>query len=156
MKTCFYAGSFDPFTNGHLHVVKEASKLFDKVYVGIGVNPGKSRHYKQEDMKEIIMECLKDENIFNVEIIVYSGLTIDCATSVGATYFVRGIRNGMDYEYEENLAAINEELAGINTIYIRAGEYGIISSSFVRELLKYNKSVEKYVPTRIAKYLEGK
>ena len=156
MKTCFYAGSFDPFTNGHLHVVKEASKLFDKVYIGIGVNPGKSRHYKQEEMKEMIIECLKDEGINNVDIVVYSGLTIDCAASVGATYFVRGIRNGMDYEYEENLAAINEELAGINTIYIRAGQYGIISSSFVRELLKYNKSVKKYVPTRIAEYLEEK
>ena len=156
MKTCFYAGSFDPFTNGHLHVIKEASKLFDKVYVGIGVNPGKNRHYKQEEMKELIVESLEDEGISNVEVVVYSGLTIDCAISLKATYFVRGIRNGMDYEYEENLAAINEELAGINTIYIRAGEYGIISSSFVRELLKYNKSVEKYVPTRIAKYLEGK
>ena len=156
MKTCFYAGSFDPFTNGHLHVIKEASKLFDKVYVGIGVNPGKNRHYKQEEMKELIVESLEDEGISNVEVVVYSGFTIDCAISLKATYFVRGIRNGMDYEYEENLAAINEELAGINTIYIRAGEYGIISSSFVRELLKYNKSVEKYVPTRIAKYLEGK
>ncbi len=156
MKICFYAGSFDPFTNGHMHVVKEASNLFDKVYVGIGVNPGKTRYYKQDEMKEIISESLKDEGISNVEVIAYSGLTIDCAKSVGATHFVRGVRNGMDYEYEENLAAINEELIGIDTIYIRAGKYGIISSSFVRELLKYNKSVKKYVPARVNKYLEGK
>lgn len=156
MRVGFYAGSFDPFTNGHLHVVKEACGLFDKLYIGIGVNGSKKRVYDQKKMKDVILESLKDNNINNVEVIVYEGLTVDCAKKVGANYFVRGIRNGMDYQYEENLALINEEISGINTIYIRAGKYGMISSSFVRELVNNNKDVSKYVPTAIFDYIRSK
>ena len=154
MKIGFYAGSFDPFTNGHLHVVKEANKLFDKLYVGIGINSLKPRHFKQEDMQELFMETLKRENITNVEVVIYNGLSVDCAKKYGACCLVRGIRNGMDYDYEENLAKINEELSGLDTIYVRAGSHGFISSSFVRDLVNNKQDVSKYVPSEIAKYLE--
>lgn len=156
MKIGFYAGSFDPFTNGHIHVIKQASKLFDKVYVGIGINNSKVRHYKQEDMREVIIKTLKREKLNNVEVVIYNGLSIECAKSVNATYLIRGIRNGMDYQYEENLASMNEEISNMDTIYIRAGKYGVVSSSFVRDLINNNMSVEKYVPKEIADYLGGK
>ena len=156
MKIGFYPGSFDPFTNGHMHVVKEASKLFDKVYVGIGVNSNKNRFYKQEEMKEVIIEALKEEKLKNVEVIIYDDLSANCAKRVAASCFIRGIRNGMDYEYEENLAKINEELSGIDTMYLRAGEFGFVSSSFVRELINNKMDVKKYVPNKINEYLEGK
>ena len=152
----FYAGSFDPFTSGHMHIVKEASKLFDMVYVGIGVNSSKQRHYNQEEMKEVILASLKEEGLENVDVVVYDGLTVECAKSVNATYLIRGIRNGMDYEYEENLAMINEEISGLNTLYLRAGSLGVVSSSFVRELIKSNLNVNKYVPNQVRVYLEGK
>ena len=156
MKIGFYAGSFDPFTLGHMHIVKEASRLFDKVYIGIGVNSSKKRFYDQKEMKEVISKSLVDEGLINVEVIIYDGLTVNCAKSVNSTYLIRGIRNGMDYEYEENLASINEEISGLNTMYLRAGKLGIISSSFVRDLIKSNMDISKYVPGEVKKYLEVK
>ena len=156
MKIGFYPGSFDPFTNGHLHVIKEASKLFDKLYVGIGVNVNKGRYYKQEELKGVFEKVLKREGLNNVEIVIYSSLSVDCARSLNADFIVRGIRNGMDYDYEENLAKINEEISGLDTIYVRAGSNGFISSSFVRDLINNNRDVSKYVPQEIATYLESK
>ena len=146
MKVGFYAGSFDPFTIGHLHIVKVASKIFDKVVVGIGVNPKKTRRFDKIKMKEAIEKLLKSVDVNNFEVITFDGLTADVASEYGAEFLIRGVRNGIDYDFEENLALINEEIAGIDTIYVRAGEYGAISSSMVFELLKRNKDVSKYIP----------
>ncbi|MBO5103135.1 MAG: pantetheine-phosphate adenylyltransferase [Clostridia bacterium] len=146
MKVGFYAGSFDPFTIGHLHIVKVASRIFDKVIVGIGVNSEKARRFDKTEMKEAVEKLLKSENLNNFEVILFEGLTADVAIEYGADFLIRGVRNGVDYDFEENLALINEEISGIDTIYIRAGEYGAISSSMVFELLKCNKDVSKYVP----------
>ena len=146
MKVGFYAGSFDPFTIGHLHIVKVSSKIFDKVVVGIGVNPKKTRRFDKIKMKEAIEKLLKSVDVNNFEVITFDGLTADVASEYGAEFLIRGVRNGIDYDFEENLALINEEIAGIDTIYVRAGEYGAISSSMVFELLKRNKDVSKYIP----------
>ena len=131
MKVGFYAGSFDPFTIGHLHIVKVASRIFDKVIVGIGVNSEKARRFDKTEMKEAVEKLLKSENLNNFEVILFEGLTADVAIEYGADFLIRGVRNGVDYDFEENLALINEEISGIDTIYIRAGEYGAISSSMV-------------------------
>lgn len=151
MKICLYAGSFDPFTNGHLHVIRKASVLFDKVIIGIANNPDKKRYYDKEIMEKAINETLKDEGLDNCFIVCYDGLTTDVALKYNATYLVRGIRNGMDYAYEENIAELNYELSEIDTIYLRAGKVGSISSSFVRELIKNDKDISKYVPKSIVK-----
>lgn len=121
MKIAFYPGSFDPFTNGHLHVVKTACKLFDKVIIGIGINFQKERRFSNEIMKSAIQETLKLENINNAEVIIYEGLSVDIAKEYNCNYMIRGLRNDMDYQYEENLAQINEEISGLDTIYIRSG-----------------------------------
>lgn len=149
MKFGFYAGSFDPFTNGHLHVIANSAKLFDKVIVGIGVHPKKTRRFNKELMKQTIEQVLLRENLNNVEVIIYENLSVDVALEHKCTYLIRGIRNGMDYEYEENLASINEEISGLDTIYIRAGKLGNISSSMVMELLRNNKDVTKYLPQEV-------
>lgn len=149
MQVGFYAGSFDPFTNGHLHVVKQSAKLFDKVIIGIGVHPQKKRRFDKEVMKRTIEQVLVSNNLSNVEVITYDNLSVDVATKYDSTFLVRGIRNGMDYEYEENMASINEELAGIDTVYIRAGSLGNISSSLVMDLLRNNRDVSKYLPEEI-------
>lgn len=149
MKKAFYPGSFDPFTNGHLHVVKTACKLFDKVIVGIGTNIQKNRRFSNILMKEAIEKTLKEENISNVEVIIYEGLSVDVAKSLDCNFMVRGLRNDMDYQYEENLAQINEDISGLDTIYIRSGFLGFISSSMVVELLQNNKDVSKYLPKEI-------
>lgn len=149
MKIGFYAGSFDPFTNGHLHVVTQSAKLFDKVIVGIGVNPKKKRRFDKELMQEAIEDVLARNNLYNVMVISYNNLSVDVAIDYKSTFLVRGIRNGMDYEYEENMASINEEISELDTVYIRAGSLGNISSSMVMELLRNNKDVSKYLPKEI-------
>jgi pantetheine-phosphate adenylyltransferase len=149
MKIGFYAGSFDPFTNGHLHVVKQSSKLFDKVIIGIGINSNKSRKFGTEKMKEAIEKVLVRENLNNVSVITYSNLSSDIAKECGATFLIRGIRNGMDYDYEENIALINEEMSGLDTIYVRSGKYGAVSSSIITEFLSYGKDVSKLIPKEI-------
>ena len=149
MQVGFYAGSFDPFTNGHLHVVEQSAKLFDKLVIGIGVHPEKERRFDKELMKEAIEKVIARKNLDNVTVITYDNLSIDVAVEYGSTFLVRGIRNGMDYEYEENMASINKEMSGIDTVYIRAGRLGNLSSSLVMELLRNNKDVSKYLPEEI-------
>lgn len=149
MRIGFYAGSFDPFTNGHLHVISEAAKLFDKVVVGIGINPAKKRRFDNELMQKAIEQVLIRNKLHNVSVISYDNLSVDAALKNDCTFLVRGIRNGMDYAYEENMASINEEISGLNTIYLRAGSFGNISSSMVMELLKNHKDVSKYLPDEV-------
>ena len=156
MKIAFYPGSFDPFTNGHLHVVKTACKLFDKVIIGIGINFQKERRFSNEIMKSAIQETLKLENINNAEVIIYEGLSVDIAKEYNCNYMIRGLRNDMDYQYEENMAQINEEISGLDTIYIRSGFLGFISSSMVVELLQNNKAVDKYLPKPIIEAVQKK
>ncbi|MBR3614845.1 MAG: pantetheine-phosphate adenylyltransferase [Clostridia bacterium] len=155
MNIGFYAGSFSPFTNGHLHVVKEASKLFDNVIIGIGINLRKTPRYEDRLMKEAIEKVLKREELNNVEVIIYKNLSVDAALEKNATFLIRGIRNTMDYEYEEKMALINEEISGLDTIYIRAGEFGNVSSTLVEELLEYGRDVSKFLPLEILELVKN-
>ena len=154
MEIGFYAGSFDPFTNGHLHVIEKSVKIFDKVIIGIGDNPDKKRRFDKSLMKNLIEELLINRKLTNVEVICYENMTVDAAKSNNATFLVRGVRNGMDYDCEENMASINEEVAGIDTIYIRAGKLGNISSSMVMDLLEHGKDVSKYLPKEIINFIK--
>ena len=156
MKIGFYTGSFDPFTNGHLHVVKKAAEVFDKVNIGIGIHPTKRRRYDKEEMKHAIEKVLKRENLDNVCVIEYDNLSVDCAKEHNSTYLIRGIRNGTDYEYEEIMASMNEELSGLDTIYFRAGKLGNISSSMVVELLRNGRNVDTYLPNEIVEVIKKK
>lgn len=144
-----YAGSFDPFTTGHLHVLLQASKVFEKVYVVIAVNLEKQRKTDKDIMKNAIESVIANRNITNVEVLIHEGLTVDIAKEKGAEFLVRGLRNGTDYQYEENIALINNKIAGIETIYFRAGKTSHISSSMVMELMRYNKDISNLVPQEV-------
>lgn len=149
-KIGFYSGSFDPFTTGHLLVVKKASVLFDELIIGIGDNFQKNRRFEKDIMKQAIEKVLMREQLSEkVKVVSYSTLTVDIALDYKTTFLVRGIRNGMDYAYEENIASTNQELSALDTIYIRAGKLGNISSSMVMELLHNHKDVSKYLPPEI-------
>lgn len=145
----FYAGSFDPFTNGHLHVIEVSRKIFDKVIVGIGINTLKERRFDQNKMKEAIEKVMEAKDFTNVKVVTYDNLSVDSAKENGANFLIRGIRNGMDYDYEENVALINEEISGLDTIYVRAGKLGALSSSMVMELLQFGKDASKFLPKEI-------
>lgn len=151
----FYAGSFDPFTNGHLQIVKKASKCFDKIIVGIGYNAGKTERISKEKMKQAIEQTITEEGLNNVEVVLYDGLTIDKAKECNADILIRGLRNGTDYEYEENISAVNEKMAGMDTCYFRAGDLGYLSSSIVMELYNNNKPIDKFVPKAVAELLNS-
>ena len=139
----FYAGSFDPFTNGHLQIVKKATKIFDKVIVGIAYNSEKEIRIDKEKMKEAIEKTIKQLNIQNVQVTLYTGLTAEEAKKNGANILVRGLRNGTDYQYEENIAETNEKIFGLDTCYFRAGDLGYLSSSLVMELLNNGADISR-------------
>ncbi|MDO5561620.1 MAG: pantetheine-phosphate adenylyltransferase [bacterium] len=142
----FYAGSFDPFTNGHLYVLRQAAQIFDQVILGIGQNPNKKRNFSAGKMKELIEKVLKQEGLNNVSVVVYDGLTVKAAENVQAHFLIRGLRNGVDYDYEENLALINQDISGLETIYFRAGDTAHVSASGVVQLWRGGVDVKKFVP----------
>ena len=150
----FYAGSFDPFTNGHLQVVKKASKCFDKVVIGIGYNAEKKARVEKEKMKEAIEKTIQELNLNNVSVTIYTGLTVDEAKKNNCDILIRGLRNGTDYQYEENISEINEQISGLDTCYFRAGKLGYLSSSFVMELFNNDKNIDEYVPKYVAELLK--
>lgn len=146
-----YAGSFDPFTNGHLDVICEASKMFNFLFVVIANNPAKQRHYDVYQMQCAIQRIVDALGLTNVWVGTCDTMIVDFCHSVNASYLVRGLRNTSDYVYEENIALINKELdPNIRTLYIRASN-NTLSSSMIREFLKYGKDVKQYVPDEIFK-----
>lgn len=152
-KTAIYPGSFDPFTNGHLDIVKKASRLFEKVYLVIGINPQKHRTYAAELMVEAIHAALKDNGIENCECCTYEGLVAEFAAQHYAGYMIRGLRNNMDYNYEENIAEVNKLInPKLEYVYFRADNVAV-SSSMVKELAQFGKDVSKYVPPAVLKML---
>lgn len=144
-----YPGSFDPFTNGHLDIVKKASALFDEVYVVIGVNSQKHRTIPSDKMKAAIEQTLKDLQIENVTITIFDGLVAKYAKANGIRYMIRGLRNNMDYNYEENIAEVNKLInPDMEYVYFRA-ENVAVSSSMVKELRSYDQDVSMYVPKAV-------
>ena len=144
-KTLLFPGSFDPFTIGHKWVVDKALEIADKVVIAIGINENKRRTFAVEDVAEKIKKAYAQD--LRVEVITYKGLTIDIAKEVEATAIVRGVRSTIDFEYEKNIADINRELSGIETILLFTHPtLSHVSSSVVRELNHFVYDISKYIP----------
>ena len=140
-----FPGSFDPFTRGHESIVRRALPLFDKFIIAIGVNADKRSFMTMEQRKAWIESIFKNDE--QVQVIAYTGLTVDIAREVGAQFIVRGVRLIQDFENEKHLAEINRDLTGIETILLYTlPEYSHISSSIVRELVHYGQDVAPYLP----------
>ena len=140
-----FPGSFDPFTRGHESIVRRALPLFDKFVIAIGVNADKRSFMSMEQRKALIEDVFKDDP--RIEVISYSGLTVDVAREVGAKFIVRGVRLIQDFENEKHLAEVNRDISGIETILLYTlPEYSHISSSIVRELYRYGQDVSVYLP----------
>ena len=138
-------GSFDPFTIGHLSIVRRALPLFDKLVIGVGVNERKTYLHTTEERIAAISRLFADEPA--VEVRSYSGLTVDFAHSVEAGFIVKGVRSMKDFEYEREQADINREIGGVETVLLFAEpQLAHISSSMVRELTHFGKDPAPYLP----------
>lgn len=146
IRKAIYPGSFDPFTNGHLDIIKKAALIFDEVHIVIGINSEKRRNFSYVDMKQAIEETLRELKLENCYVCIHEGLVAEFARLNEIRYMIRGLRNNMDYNYEENIAEVNKLInPDMEYIYFRAERVGV-SSSMVKELLMYNLDVSKYVP----------
>ena len=141
-----FPGSFDPFTEGHLNILKRALTMFDEVVVAIGINQDKSGFFSTEQKIDIVRQATKGIN--GVRIVNYDGLTIDICRELGIRHIVRGVRNMLDFENERSIADANRRLAPeIETIIIpTAQEFAHISSSAVRDILRHNGDTSLFMP----------
>lgn len=144
-RIAIFPGSFDPFTIGHHSIVERALPLFDKIVVAVGMNSKKHSFLPEIDRLDTIRRLYADEP--RVEVIAYSGLTVEAAEQCGARYILRGVRTVKDFEYEKTLADINRKIAGLETVLLYTlPEYGSISSSIVRELISLGRDVTDLLP----------
>lgn len=149
-KVAVFAGSFDPFTLGHLDVVRRAASLFDTLWVLVAQNSAK-RNMFSSDVRKLLVE-IATVDVPNVKVAVFEGLTVDFMKQVGARYLVRGVRNSQDLDFEQAVAWNNKALyEGAETLLLlSAPEHLAISSSVVRELLmngvKNSATLSKFVP----------
>lgn len=154
--SAIYAGSFDPFTNGHLDIVRKASKVFEEVHIVIANNNKKKRQFDCIDQMIIAIEnTLKEENITNCIVAKYDGLVAKYCQENEIKSIIRGLRNSMDFEYEENIAKINELIdPELETIYFRTNN-AAISSSMVKEFLSFDLDVSEFVPINVLKLIKA-
>lgn len=145
-RIALFPGSFDPFTAGHLNILKRALTMFDEVVVAVGINIDKRGFFDNEKKLSIINQAVKD--LDGVKVISYDNLTIDTCKALGIRHIVRGVRNMIDFETERSIADANRRLAPeIETIIIpTAQEFAHISSTAVRDLLKHNGDISQFIP----------
>lgn len=140
-----FPGSFDPFTLGHDDIVKRALGLFDEVVVAVGYNEQKKGWLSVEERVGKIRELYADEPRIMVE--SYTGLTVEFARKCGAKAIIRGIRTTADFEYEMQMADVNRQLSGIETIFLPASpQFASLSSTVCRELAHFHHDISEFLP----------
>ncbi|MDB2360384.1 pantetheine-phosphate adenylyltransferase [Porticoccaceae bacterium] len=156
MKTIAYPGTFDPVTNGHIDLVERASRLFDKVVIGIASSQRKSPLFTIEERIELASECL--QHVPNVEIHGFDCLLVNFVSDCNADAIMRGLRAVSDFEYEFQLANMNRALSpDIESIFLTPSEkFSYISSSLVREISSLKGDVSQFVPPNVAKALAAR
>ncbi len=155
MKACIIPGSFDPFTLGHLDVVRRASRLFDKVYVAILVNPAKHGSFDFAERKRIAeLSCAE---LRNVEVLTADGLLVDLCRALSVSVIIKGVRNERDFSYEFEMAGMNHALSPeIETLLMPcSAELSFVSSTFARELLKHGRELRGVLHPDAIEYISS-
>jgi pantetheine-phosphate adenylyltransferase len=158
LRIAIYPGTFDPITNGHLDIARRAGLLFDKLIIAVGENPQKKPIFTVEQRMALIREAVRGFDHSDIEVDSFSGLTIDYAKQIGAQAIVRGLRVLTDFEWELQLALINEKLAPeIETVCLMTSqEHSFLSASIVRELaLHHSPKLHELVPPHVAAALDS-
>ena len=144
-RIAIFPGSFDPFTKGHADIVERGLKLFDEIYIAVGHNPQKPGWMPVEMRKDSIRAVYKDNP--RIHVADYTILTADFAKEIGAEFILRGVRTAKDYEYELQMADINRQLTGAETVVLFADpKLASLSSSIVRELDHFGHDIEEFLP----------
>ncbi|PRR78964.1 Phosphopantetheine adenylyltransferase [Clostridium liquoris] len=149
MNIAVYPGSFDPITNGHLDIIKRASRVFDKVIVGILVNPDKKGLFSIEERKELIRRVTRD--IPNVKVESFTGLLVDFMKERDINVIIKGLRAVSDFEYEFQMALMNKKLnSNIETLFMMTdAKYSFLSSSSVKQVAMFGGCINGLVPDEI-------
>jgi len=155
MKKAIYAGTFDPITYGHIDVILRATKIFDKVVIGVSAGP-KNTFFTQKERINLAQDIFRNNN--KIEVMGFSSLLVNFATEIGAATIIRGIRAVSDFDYELQLTLMNRKLASeIETIFLMPSEqYIFISSSLAKEIASLGGDISHLVPDTVAKALRKK
>lgn len=145
MPIVLYPGTFDPITNGHLDLVRRATKLFERVVVAVAANPNKQPLFALEQRVQLAREVLAD--VERVDVVGFSNLLVDCARERGAAAILRGLRAVSDFEYEFQMAGMNRRLdPRIETVFMTPSEdYMYISATLVKEIARFGGEVGEFV-----------
>ena len=160
-KIAIYPGTFDPITYGHIDVIKKALKLFDKVVIALSDGNNKNYLFKAEERYKIVNKALFSDLKMNkkkIEIVIFQSLTTDLCKKYKSNIILRGLRAVSDFEYEFQLAGMNRKLNNnIETIFLMSDvENQIISSKFVKEIVKLNGNIKKFTTKSTIKSLKEK
>ena len=156
MKSAVYPGTFDPITNGHLDILKQALIIFDRVVIAVAPNVSKSPLFSLEERLQMIRQSIDKQN--GVEVISSEGLTVELARQVKVQAIIRGIRTGEDLAAENQMALMNRHLAPeLTTIAFFPGEpFAYVSSTLIKEVHKFGGDITHHVPPAVVKALEEK
>lgn len=155
MKKAVCPGSFDPITNGHLDVIERASGLFDEVVIAVLVNNSKSGLFSIDERIDMITVSV--QHLKNVKVDTWSGLLVDYCRANNIAAIVKGLRAVSDFDYELQMAQMNLQLKGVDTLLMATKPaYSFLSSSLVREIARFGGDVSNLVPPRVLKDLESK
>ena len=147
-------GTFDPVTNGHLDIIARAAGLFDPLVVAVLENPGKSPVFPVEERLSMLKDALDGQP--NVEVATFSGLLVDFARARGITLVVKGIRAASDFDYELQMAQMNRQIGGLDTVFVPTNPvWSYISSSLIKEVVRFGGDVSAMVPSGVATRLRA-
>lgn len=160
-RIALYAGSFDPVTNGHLDVVRQASRLADRLVLAIGVHPGKTPLFSSEDRAAMLQETcapVAKEAGCDISCVTFADLVVTAARRAGATLLIRGLRDGTDLDYEMQMAGMNAAMApDIQTVFLPASPtVRPITATLVRQIAAMGGDVSHFVPASVAARLKQK
>ncbi len=154
MKKCVFAGTFDPFTVGHLDTVEKSLKVFDETVVAVSENKKKACLFSAKERKEMIEAVFAEQK--RVKVVVWDGVIADLLKKESTPFYVRGVRNAVDFEYETNDFYASRDLdETMITLYFPAEKQDLyISSTLVKNCIAFQKPFDRYVPEAVARYLQ--